>query len=210
MEENTRKLGATKLAMSRQSIDKVVLKQWADGGYLKVEVVQRGGAICHEYDPDEVDRLIEEDKNRSRVCYARVSSLEEEENLQAQISYLRKYFPNHILRFEYGSGFDDNRPFYKDLMSQIAQGKVAEVRVYSLDRLCHPKLFNSVRALCTVTRTVLRHKTSKNQSTRRETSDDLFNLAEDSARDIHKNELAKARDSRKLEETSQLYSALPN
>jgi predicted site-specific integrase-resolvase len=78
----------------------------------------------------------EEEKERTRECYARVSSAHQKEDLERQIEQLKKDCPSHELIQDIGSGLNWHRKGFATLLDRILSGSVEEVMVAYKDRLC--------------------------------------------------------------------------
>ena len=79
------------------AVDGRTLHRWSNQGILR-SIVTPGGH--HLYHRDDVYKLLPDSTNqrsecRVNVCYARVSSLHQKEDLQRQIDYLRESYPGH-------------------------------------------------------------------------------------------------------------------
>ena len=70
------------------------------------------------------------------ICYARVSSPHQKEDLQRQVQYLQQQYPNHFLISDIGSGLNFHRKGFLSLLERVQQGNVKEVVVLYPDRLC--------------------------------------------------------------------------
>ncbi len=73
---------------------------------------------------------------RRRVCYARVSSEHQKEDLDRQIQDLRSSYPNHEILSDIGSGLNWNRKSFNKILDEAFQGKISEIVISHRDRLC--------------------------------------------------------------------------
>jgi putative resolvase len=69
------------------------------------------------------------------VCYCRVSSMKQRNDLQRQIELMKKKYPNHKLIKDIGSGLNFERQGLKELMNLAIDGKINEVVITYKDRL---------------------------------------------------------------------------
>ena len=76
-----------------------------------------------------------EKEDRLRICYARVSSNSQKNDLERQIRYMKKKYPNHILIKDIGSGMNMNRKGLNKIIDLAINGKIQEVVVAYKDRL---------------------------------------------------------------------------
>ena len=77
-----------------------------------------------------------EDNERLRIIYVRVSSHNQKDDLSRQKAYMLKRFPKHLLIEDIGSGLDLNRPGLRKIIKWAIKGKIEEVVVAYKDRLC--------------------------------------------------------------------------
>lgn len=72
----------------------------------------------------------------ARVCYCRVSSPKQRDDLQRQVAFMRKSYPTHEIIEDIGSGLNFKRKGLLTLLERISQGDISEVVVAHKDRLC--------------------------------------------------------------------------
>jgi predicted site-specific integrase-resolvase len=75
-------------------------------------------------------------KIRKRICYCRVSSNHQKEDLQRQIELVKQYYPNHEIIHEIGSGLNFKRKGFLRLLDMSYKGEIEELVVVYKDRLC--------------------------------------------------------------------------
>lgn len=117
-------------------ISNTTLQRWANEG--KIECVRTSGN--HRlYERESVEKLFGTEKkilpNRRRVCYARVSSQHQKEDLARQVEDLRKEYPDHEIIQEIGSGVNFGRKHFKTLVESIVSGDIEELVISHKDRL---------------------------------------------------------------------------
>jgi putative resolvase len=120
------------------------LQRWANDG--KVGVVRlksaQGKRLYKESDLENVItgfNVLSETEvghQRVKVCYARVSSAKQKEDLVRQIELLRKEYPEHEIVKDIGSGINWKRAGFTSLLDRVMRGDVEEVVVSHRDRLC--------------------------------------------------------------------------
>ena len=81
----------------------------------------------------EINKLIE---NNGKYLYARVSSLDQKEDLVRQEKLLKEKYPNYKLISDIGSGMNLNRKGLRTLIDKSIKGEVKEVIIVHKDRLC--------------------------------------------------------------------------
>jgi len=72
---------------------------------------------------------------RLNICYCRVSSAKQKEDLKRQIAYMREKYPKHEIYYDVGSGLNFERKSLQKLLKLAIEGKVNEVVVAYKDRL---------------------------------------------------------------------------
>lgn len=70
------------------------------------------------------------------VCYCRVSSTGQKEDLQRQVAYMQERFPGHRIITDIGSGINFKRKGLRTLLELAFKGHLREVVVCYRDRLC--------------------------------------------------------------------------
>lgn len=118
------------------------LRRWAEQGKIKfvrpnAESCGRGGRRL--YSVNDIQSILGVNNNvtnKQTICYARVSSHHQEEDLQRQIQLLQNNFPNAKIIKDIGSGLNWNRHGFMSLLEQVHSGSVESVVVTYKDRLC--------------------------------------------------------------------------
>ena len=81
--------------------------------------------------------LEEQDQKRKRkICYCRVSSSSQKEDLDRQIEFFRLKYPEHEIIKDIGSGINFKRKGFKTILDDAIKGNIGEVVVTHKDRLC--------------------------------------------------------------------------
>src|SRR6185369_6726236 len=99
----------------------VTLRRWAEDG--KIRFKEGGGKRL--YCINDIKKLYnggkdpEEERGRTRVCYARVSSAHQKEDLERQIEQLKKGYPSHEIIQDIGSGLNWHRKGFVTLLDRI-------------------------------------------------------------------------------------------
>ena len=75
-------------------------------------------------------------ENKQKVCYARVSSQKQMDDLNRQKDFFRSQFPNHLLVTDVASGINWKRKGLQTLLEQSMSGNISEIVVAHRDRLC--------------------------------------------------------------------------
>ena len=74
-------------------------------------------------------------KNKLNICYVRVSSASQKDDLERQKKYMVEKYPNYILIEDIGSGLNLNKRGIKKIIDLGIQGKINELVVAYKDRL---------------------------------------------------------------------------
>src|SRR5690606_14267084 len=113
------------------------LYRWEQEGLVKTIRLPGGSRKYRARDIDALFEGSEADKEEKKaICYARVSSAHQKEDLQRQIDYLKEKFPEHEIIQDIGSGLNWKRKGFMSLLEQVYDGIVEEVVVTYKDRLC--------------------------------------------------------------------------
>jgi putative resolvase len=120
------------------------LQRWANEG--RVDSVRlKSINVKRLYKEDDLDNVIAGFKvlaekelgcQRARVCYARVSSAKQKEDLHRQIDLLHEKYPDHEIVKDIGSGINWKRTGFTSLLDRVMHGDIEEVVVSHKDRLC--------------------------------------------------------------------------
>lgn len=119
------------------------LHRWAEEGKMRV-IKTPGGA--RRYSSTDVANIFRQStsttnndatiSHRLKICYARVSSDHQKEDLIRQIQTLKTSYPDHTIISDIGSGLNFKRPGFKSLLDSVHEGNVEEIVVLYKDRLC--------------------------------------------------------------------------
>lgn len=104
------------------------LRKWDKEGLIRTQRTPKG---MHLYDVSSISS-----NERRKVCYARVSSRNQKDDLNSQIEHLKTRYPKHELIEDIGSGLNFKRKGFNALLDGILSGNVEEVVVAHKDRLC--------------------------------------------------------------------------
>lgn len=72
----------------------------------------------------------------SKICYCRVSTKKQAPDLNNQVEFCRRQFPDHQIITDFGSALNFNRKGLKTILDRVYQGTVSEIVVTHRDRLC--------------------------------------------------------------------------
>lgn len=97
------------------------------GKYLEEHGIN---TLTNEDELDELDK-----KKKLKICYVRVSSASQKDDLERQKRIMKELYPNHVIIEDIGSGLNLNKRGIKKIIHLAIQGKVKELVVAYRDRL---------------------------------------------------------------------------
>ena len=100
----------------------------------EIEAIKIGERQLYNIDKYLKEKQIEKNEKR-RICYCRVSSQKQKENLKRQITYMENKYPTYEIISDIGSGINYKKKGLKELLKLITQNKVDKVVVLYEDRL---------------------------------------------------------------------------
>lgn len=120
----------TKLACEALGVHPNTLRAWANSGKIKYIRQPNGHRL---YDVSSVENA---DRAKARICYCRVSSAKQRDDLGRQVAYMHEIFPDHEIVTDIGSGVNFNRKGFTAILERVVCGDVGEIVVAHRDRLC--------------------------------------------------------------------------
>lgn len=78
----------------------------------------------------------EQEEEGKEICYARVSSDHQKEDLQRQIDYLEQECPDSEIISDIGSGLNFNRKGFTSILERAYKGNIKQITITHKDRLC--------------------------------------------------------------------------
>lgn len=113
------------------------LRLWAENGKIRcIRPNQTGGRLYNTSDIEQIFGSNSAFKNQKTICYARVSSSHQKEDLERQETFFKQKYPDAIILKDIGSGLNWKRKGFNSLLEQIIAGDIKEVVVTYKDRLC--------------------------------------------------------------------------
>ena len=123
------KLVAGRIASQMLGISANTLRKYANNGqifHIRTPTGQR------RYD---VDQHLRSSKERKIVCYCRVSSIKQRDDLSRQVSFMQEAYPKAEIIQDIGSGINFKRKGLSSLLDRLASGEKLLVVVAHKDRL---------------------------------------------------------------------------
>ena len=110
------------------------LQNWSKSGKIKF-ITTEGGWRKYDIEgylniknPDTVQKI--------KVCYCRVSTHEQKEDLNRQITYLQEKYPDYEIIKDIGSGINFKRKGLLRIIDLATENKLEELVITYKDRLC--------------------------------------------------------------------------
>ena len=122
---------ATKLL----GIHQRTLYQWEEKGWIKT-IRTKGGKRLYDVQAYLNEKEAEaREENKLNICYVRVSSRGQKDDLERQIKYMEELYPNHTIIKDIASGINMNRKGLNKIIDLAIEGRVRELVVAHKDRL---------------------------------------------------------------------------
>lgn len=102
--------------------------------YLKEKICEENNKNKNTIICDNLDKL-DEEKEKLNICYIRVSSNGQKDDLERQKDVMVKLYPNHKIIEDIGSGLNLNKRGIKKIIHLAIEGKINELVVAYKDRL---------------------------------------------------------------------------
>jgi putative resolvase len=131
---------STRKAKAALGVCEDTLRKWADNGLfpsLRTPGGQRLYNITKYLETQGVDsQPSSTPKQAERICYCRVSSQGQKNDLERQVAYMQSKFPEHRIVTDIGSGINFKRRGLRSVLELSSKGLVSEVVVAYRDRMC--------------------------------------------------------------------------
>lgn len=130
-------IGATTIQREYE-LSRSTLVKWADEKTVRSIRTPGGKRLYHKGDIQAILHIKDEDigQEKENIIYARVSSSHQKEDLQRQIDFLQKEYPNFKVISDIGSGLNYKRRGLQAILELVYQGRIRKIVVAYKDRLC--------------------------------------------------------------------------
>ncbi len=138
--ENKASFVPLRVAKKVLKVNECTLRKWADEGIIHSIRTPKGTRLYN------IDKYIKNSETGSEetdtanqsisVCYCRVSSAGQKDDLQRQIQYMQERFPEHRIIKDIGSGINFKRSGLRSILELAMSGALKQVVVSYRDRLC--------------------------------------------------------------------------
>jgi len=106
------------------------LRRYADQGKIEIIKNEAGQRLYN------VESYIRGAANTSLICYCRVSSSKQKDDLNRQIAYMQSNYPESEIIKDIGSGLNFNRKGLRTILDRLLRGDKLKIVVACRDRLC--------------------------------------------------------------------------
>jgi len=107
---------------------------WEKSG--KLTCVRTRGGDRRFLKSDIFPQLKEEPKKKRRVCYCRVSTRSQKDDLERQVKFFEQEYPEYEIVKDIGSGLNSKRKGFNSILDSGIRGNLGEVVVTHRDRFC--------------------------------------------------------------------------
>jgi len=101
----------------------------------EIETVMIGKQMLYNVKKYLEEKNIVEKKDKENICYCRVSSRKQKEDLARQIQFMKERYPNYKIVSDIGSGLNYDKKGLREILSKAINGEINEVVVAYKDRL---------------------------------------------------------------------------
>jgi len=120
-------------AVELTGLSKTTLRKYADDGTIKCEKTPGGTRL---FDTESLLSLgRKQQKQSATICYCRVSSNQQKDDLARQVAYMHSLFPKAEIIFDIGSGLNYKRKGLKAILERLMCGDQLTIVVACRDRL---------------------------------------------------------------------------
>jgi excisionase family DNA binding protein len=110
------------------------LENWTKKGTLKC--IRTKGNHRRFLLSDIISKIPNYKPTKRNICYCRVSTSSQKENLEKQLEYFKHKYPNHEIIKDIGSGINFKRKGFNSILDSAIKGDIEEIVVTHKDRLC--------------------------------------------------------------------------
>ena len=118
------------------------LRRWAQQGTIEYTTTKGGHrrykieSVIGLRDGNSASSSEPRREGRKRICYARVSTYSQKQDLETQCEFFRTNYPDHTCIKDLGSVLNFKRKGFLSILGWIMRGDVEEIIVTHKDRLC--------------------------------------------------------------------------
>lgn len=120
-------------ASEKYDIHPKTLSRLADAGVI--EFIRMPNSKHRRYKVESIDSYLGQVKEKVTICYARVSTHSQKEDLRNQLVYLQERYPVAECISEVGSGLNFKRRKFLQIMTRVSNREIGQIVVAYPDRL---------------------------------------------------------------------------
>ncbi len=117
-------------AVNRLGLHPNTLRRYADEGKIQIIKNEAGQRLYN------VEAYIRGAANASLICYCRVSSYKQRDDLARQVEYMQSLYPEAEIIQDIGSGLNFKRKGLRSILDRLLRGDKLKIVVACRDRLC--------------------------------------------------------------------------
>ena len=141
--KNLPKYASGKVAKEVLGVCDNTLRKWADSGRIAtIRNSERGKrfydikSFCRLQNLSESENSVVHTNPKRTICYCRVSTPNQKDDLKRQVEAIRSKFPDATIIQDIGSGINWKRKGLISLIQKVKDGEVERVVIEHRDRLC--------------------------------------------------------------------------
>lgn len=126
----------TKTARKILGVTAQTLRNWDNSGKVRSSRTPSGLRLFNLEDIQNISDIHPVVSLKEKICYCRVSSKKQLDDLERQENFFRTNYPNYKLVSDVGSGLNWKRKGFQTILDRAMSGDINEVVVAHRDRLC--------------------------------------------------------------------------
>lgn len=154
-------------------LGKQTVARYARIGLMKFVATPGGQRL---YDVNSLNSNSEEDADKVNICYCRVSTHGQKDDLQRQIAYMSEKYPDHEIVTDIGSGINFKRPGLMKIIDIGIAGNLGQLVVAYKDRLCRIGYDLIEHILLTYSNTDIVIDTAREETLNEEIANDILQI----------------------------------
>lgn len=120
-------------ASEKYDIHPKTLSRLADTGVI--EFIRMPNSKHRRYKVESIEKYLGQVKEKLTICYARVSTHSQKDDLHSQLVYLQELYPVAECISEVGSGLNFKRRKFLQIMTRVSNREIGQIVVAYPDRL---------------------------------------------------------------------------
>ena len=168
-----------KIACQMLGVHYQTLRNWDKKGQIETTRTPGNKRLYNvkKYLKDNNIKIEDETKNeKRRVCYCRVSTHGQSDDLKTQVELMEKLYPNHEILSDIGSGINFKRKNFTKIIDYGIKGELEELVIAYKDRLCRISYELIEHILKTYSNTEIIIINDEDKSPEEEVVDDLIQI----------------------------------